>query len=58
VVDDDMAVRLPGGKDDSSIAHHHWPIAPHPRRHADNPGHQTTPTDFAENLTPPHITAH
>lgn len=53
-----MAVRLPGGKDDSSIAHHHWPIAPHPRRHADNPGHQTTPTDFAENLTPPHITAH
>ena len=26
--------------------------APHPRQHADNPEHRTTPTDFAETLPP------
>ncbi|ALC99267.1 hypothetical protein AM609_06815 [Actinomyces sp. oral taxon 414] len=43
VVDDGMAARPPGGEVDSSTAHRSGGAAPHPRQHADNPGHQTTP---------------
>ena len=43
VVDDGMAARPPGGEVDSSTAHRPGGAAPHPRQHADNPGHQTTP---------------
>ena len=42
VVDDDMAARPPGGEVDSSTTHRPGGAAPHPRQHADNPGHQTT----------------
>ena len=43
VVDDGMAARPPGGEVDSSTTHRSGGAAPHPRQHADNPGHQTTP---------------
>ena len=55
VVDDGMAARPPGGEVDSSTAHRPGGAAPHPRQHADNPGHQTTPTDFAETLITRHM---
>ena len=35
---------------DWTTAHRPGGAAPHPRQHADNPGHQTTPTDFADPL--------
>lgn len=57
-----MVVVFDGGERTSSVGwgrarlhqftHPPGGAAPHPRQHADNPEHRTTPTDFAETLPP------
>ena len=53
VVDDDMAARPPGGEVDSSTTQRPGGAAPHPRQHADNPGHQTTSRRLCRDPAPP-----
>ena len=42
----------PGGEVNLSTTHRLGGVAPRPHQHADNPGHQTAPTDFVKILGP------